>query len=252
MQQILESLFLPPGLQILLFLVGALFWRYSQKTSMVFIFTGIAFLWVVSTPKFARKMMASIEYEQPLSLKNIPNNAQAMVILGSGTYVNAPEFNGIDTVSRGSLERIRFASHIARSNDLPILISGGRKTSKHTPESVAMNQVMVDEFEVYPKWLDTKSLSTMDNAINSKPILARNDIDSIVLVTHAFHMKRAIWSFQQVGISVIPAPMGYFDTNTYQGIREYLPSAKALYTSNQAMKEWVALLSYYLFYTNHN
>jgi len=249
MQSFLESLFLPPGINILLIIIAISIWKIGHRAAVISFVVGIGSLWVLSMPWIARNLIESIQYRPSLSNPMVDSEG-AIVTLGTGIYIGAPEYEQIDTVSRGSLERIRYSKHLYDKVGLPILFSGGKPDFKHTPEAVTMNQVFIDEYQIAPRWLETESLATIENAKYSSQILKQEGVNSIFLVTHAFHMHRAKWSFEQFGINVTPAPMGYYHTHTEFSTKELLPSAKALYTSQQAIKEIIALLSYQLFYNN--
>ena len=62
--------------------------------------------------------------ETPPASAPLDNRIQAIVVLGSSTYFNAPEYGG-DTVSRLGLERIRYAAWLHRLSGKPILATGG-------------------------------------------------------------------------------------------------------------------------------
>ena len=67
----------------------------------------------------------------------------------------------------------------------------------------------------------------------------------VYLVTHASHMPRAVWSFENMGISTIPAPMGF--TTLDKQLREtlgYYPSAYGLQLSSSALRERLGLMWY--------
>lgn len=246
MQQVVEYFLLPPGINILLFALVPLVWRFGHRAAFFTFYGSLFALWLLSTPFIARTLIGSIQYRPPLA--NSITDAQAIVVIGSGIYLEAPEYNGVDTVSRASLERLRYTSYVFNQTGLPILLAGGKPDIEHTPEAVTMNQVLIDEYKIAPTWLETSSVSTIENAQKSSLILQSNQIDSIILVTHAFHMQRAKWSFEQYGIQVFPAPMGYVDDTKRYTLDEFLPTAKALNTSNQALKEVAATMIYKLLY----
>ncbi len=246
MQQFLEYFLLPPGINIVFFALVPIIWRFGRRAALFTFYFSLGALWLISTPLIARILIGAIQYYPPL--EDDFNNAQLIVTLGSGIYQEAPEYAGVDTVSRGSLERLRYTYLLYQKTGLPILLAGGKPDIEHTPEAVTMNQVLIDEYNIAPQWLETTSVSTIENAQMVSTLLKKEKLHSIILVTHAFHMNRAKWSFEQYGITVLPAPMGYFSESTSYTIKEVLPSAKALNTSNQALKEIIGLTVYKLLY----
>jgi uncharacterized SAM-binding protein YcdF (DUF218 family) len=58
-------------------------------------------------------------------------------------------------------------------------------------------------------------------------------------------MPRAVWSFENAGISTLPAPLGYHTLDKQD--REtlgYFPSAYGLYLSSNALRERMGLMWY--------
>jgi uncharacterized SAM-binding protein YcdF (DUF218 family) len=72
-------------------------------------------------------------------------------------------------------------------------------------------------------------------------------VTTIVLVTHAWHMKRALWSFERVGLHAIawPAPLTYDEA---ERIDDFLPQVGALEASYRALHEMIGLAYYRLRY----
>jgi uncharacterized SAM-binding protein YcdF (DUF218 family) len=62
--------------------------------------------------------------------------------------------------------------------------------------------------------LEERSRNTRENAKFTKELLARHpDIKSLVLVTSAFHQRRALGCFAKTGLHPQPFPAGYYSTN---------------------------------------
>lgn len=165
--------------------------------------------------------------------------AQAIVILGGGAHYGAPEYGG-DTVSKASLERVRYGAKLARASKLPVLVSGG-SVYVGRAEGALMQQVLEAEFAVPVRWAETQSRDTAENAFYSADILKRAGISRIALVTHAWHMPRSVAAFEKYGMTVIPAPTGF----TQQGallFERLLPSTEAFQRSSNAIREYVGLL----------
>jgi uncharacterized SAM-binding protein YcdF (DUF218 family) len=93
--------------------------------------------------------------------------------------------------------------------------------------------------------LEDQSRNTHENAVFTQSILQKEGYKSIILVTSAFHMKRALREFSNRGILVHPYPTDYrtlqAGTNAWDS---YVPSVGALDTSTIAIKEWVGIIMY--------
>jgi len=108
-----------------------------------------------------------------------------------------------------------------------------------------MQATLTRDFQVQAKWVEGKSATTYENAKYSRDILSGAGIKRVYLVTQAWHMPRAVWAFETIGISTIPAPMGFTMLNKSE--REtlgYFPSARGLQLSSTALRERLGLFWY--------
>ena len=111
-----------------------------------------------------------------------------------------------------------------------------------------MKEALVDDFRVPVVWTEEHSRTTWENAEYSKAILDREAIGRVYLVTHAWHMPRAVNAFKAVGLDPVPAPTGFASTSSTSEARLllWLPSARALSDSALALHEHLGLLWYRL------
>jgi uncharacterized SAM-binding protein YcdF (DUF218 family) len=96
---------LPPFALLLLAALGLLLMAYRRRAGVVLICAAFTGLFLLSLPVAAMALASLIE-GRANDGKTAPGNAQAIVILGGGSYMNAPEY-GADTVSSSTLERLR-------------------------------------------------------------------------------------------------------------------------------------------------
>src|SRR3569832_276826 len=170
------------------------------------------------------------------------SGAQAIVVLAGGRYERAPEYGG-DTVSSLALERLRYGVHLQRETRLPLLMSGGNPDDDVLQEAALLKEAAVDEIAV-PVWLtEERSRTTLENAAYASAELRRRGITRVLLVTHAWHMPRAMWSFEQAGLGAVAAPTG-FVTADLSKPASWLPSTGALAHTRYVMHEILGLLWY--------
>lgn len=194
-------------------------------------------LLLLSTPWLSNVLQRSLESYGPIQSQAL-RQGQAIVVLGAGTYYDAPEFGGLDAISRSGLARVRYAAYLHRQSGLPILVAGGAPHGGRT-ESEAMREVLEKEFQVPVRWQEARSHSTAENAQYSGEILAKSGVSTVVLVTDAIHMPRAKLLFERAGMTVLPAPTAF--ATGFPGVALNLPSANALDRSTYAIREWLAL-----------
>ncbi|MDE2089204.1 MAG: YdcF family protein [Gammaproteobacteria bacterium] len=228
--------------------LAALRWRRLGNAVLL---AAIALLYVASLPGTARLLMDRLQNSPALSAPELAHpGARAIVVLGGGRYYAAPEYGG-DTVSRYTLERLRYAAWLQRRTGLPLLVSGGSPRHEQVPEAVLMKNVLVDELHVPVRWLETASRTTAENALYTKALLARAHVERVYLVTDAWHMRRAVYAFHRAGVRVIPAPTGFFTSGPMgHGLYGLLPRARALAATRLALHEWLGLLWYRIILTN--
>jgi uncharacterized SAM-binding protein YcdF (DUF218 family) len=227
--------------------------KWTWAGSIVIVAT-LALLIALSLPRTGQQLMASLEaYATPLraaGLDQAQKDAKAIVVLASGRYANAPEF-GADTVSRWTLERLRYGAYLHRRTKLPLLVSGGSVGGEKISEAELMQQALRQDYKLAANWQEKHSRNTFENALESAELLRAANIEHVILVTHGYHMRRAIWSFEQMGIKVTAAPTG-LTTLGYRGrtVYAYMPSAQGLYLSSLALREHLGYLWYRLAYRN--
>lgn len=240
----LISVFLLPPLNLLLLAVlGLWLWHKRPVIARVLLTVSIGLLWLLSTPFFAEALLQQLEGAPYVTDTKKPL-ADAIVVLGGGTYFHAPEY-GADTIGAATLERLRFAAKLQRETGKPVLVTGGSPLGNSTSEAAQMKQVLEQEFNVPVQWTESASNNTQENANLSRQTLQRSGITRIYLVTHAWHMPRAVLAFQTAGFQVIPAPTAY--TTRFQiGLLDFLPNAYALRDSRIFMHELIGILWYQL------
>ncbi|ADE12697.1 YdcF family protein [Sideroxydans lithotrophicus] len=240
----LVSAFLLPPLNLLLLAVlGLWLWHKRPVIARTLLTVSVALLWLLSTPFFAEAMLQGLE-GQPFVNDTSKPQADAIVVLGGGTNFRAPEYGG-DTVSKETLERLRYAARLYRQTGKPILVTGGTPLGNDLSEAAQMKKTLEQEFNVPVRWAEGASNNTLENARLSREVLKKEGISRIYLVTHAWHMPRAVQVFQAAGFQVYPAPTAY--TTRYQlDLLVFIPSASALRDSRIFMHEMIGLLWYRL------
>jgi uncharacterized SAM-binding protein YcdF (DUF218 family) len=242
---ILKALILPPGGIILLLLMG--FFLVRGLLGRIFIFTALSLLTLMSLPAVAERLAAGLEPYPALEPDQLANTgADAILILGSERYSWAPEYGG-DTIGERTLQRVRYGAFLSRHTGLPVYVTGGSPPDEGVPVGRLMARVLEDECGVKLAGLEDQSRTTWENAELSVPMLRRNAIRWVLLVTHAWHMRRAVDAFERVGIQVIPAPTAFIHREPGEGrYTDWLPSAGAFEISYYAVHEYLGQAWYQL------
>lgn len=250
-----SALLLPPLPLLLLILVGARLMFSRRLLAWGLIVLGCAGLWIVSTPAFGKWMRETVHPVPPAlgeerigELKRA-TEPTAIVVLGGGRLELSPEY-GVSNLTRLGVERLRYGVWLARQTRLPVLFSGGlgHGSKPGSTEAEIAARIADREFGVPLKWLEDRSRDTTENGLLSVPLLRNQGIRRVVLVTHDFHMRRAVRAFERAAardgtpLQVIPAPVGL--TPRYEWTaNDFLPGRQGFFDSHLVLHE---LLGYWL------
>jgi len=223
--------------------VGLFLWHKRPVIARFLVSASFILLWLFSTPYVAQGLLNSLA-KDPYTFDNNKPLADAIVVLGGGTYFNAPEY-GTDTVSQPALVRLRYAAKLHRKTGKPILVTGGKPLGNSLSEGHQMKQILENEFNVSVRWVESESNNTFENARFSYRTLKSEDIQHIYLVTHAWHMPRAEQTFSKAGFQVTPASTAYA-TRYRTTLLTFLPNTGALHGSNIFLREVIGMLWYRL------
>lgn len=196
---------------------------------------------LMSVPVVGGFSLHSLEIAPALDLAH-PPPADAIVVLGGGRRIGAPEY-GDDSVNAFTLERLRYAATLYRTTGRPILVTGGALGGGCTPEGELMSRALIKEFMIPVRWSETRSLTTWDNAKYAAAMLKQDGITRIYLVSHAWHLRRAAPLFEQQGLVVIPAGTG-FSSSDSNDVFDWIPTYRAYTETYLALHEWLGILWY--------
>ncbi|MFV2060957.1 MAG: YdcF family protein [Gammaproteobacteria bacterium] len=247
--RIIENLLLPPGINIVMMLLGYFLLRKFYRAGIYLILIGFFSLLFLSLPITAYYLNFPNHDIEPISEIVLENtDAQAIIILGGGRYRDAPEYHA-DTVSIYSLSRIRYGAYLHRKTKLPILVTGGNVYGGGPSEAELMQQSLKDDFNVKTRWIESNSRNTRENAELSFDLLQADKIQKIILVTDFSHIKRSQSIFNKAGFTVTAAPIN-FDT-TFKNkplILSLIPTSGGLNKSRSILREYMGQLWYLIRY----
>lgn len=237
LKKILAALILPPAGPLLLAWFGLWLTRArSQRWQHAGRWLGglaLLGLLLLSLPLVGNALMAPLEPKPPITAAQL-RRVQAIVILGGGTHHAAPEYGG-DTVGDATLERLRYGARLARASRLPLLVTGGAPFGGR-PEAESMREALELDFGIKVRWIEAASRDTAENASLSAPLLKAAGITRIALVSHGWHLPRAIPLFERQGLEVTPAPTAY-STGSPSWVEDLLPGN--LKRSRWALNEYL-------------
>lgn len=240
----IETILFPPGSLILLGLIGWYAVKRRTHRGRFLILTSILLMWAFSTPLVSFALLDSLQNRYP-PITQVPENADAIVVLGAGREFGSSEFGRDQDVSIHALVRLRYAAYLAKQTDLPMIISGGQVWNQPGTEAELARDVLQTEFEVDRVLVELNSKTTLENAARSAEILKAKGWEHPLLVTEYWHMPRAMYSFNKYNVKALAAPTGRDTPDiTEQGIWAFLPQAQSMERTRVALHEWLGRLWY--------
>ena len=242
LKTLLVALALPPFGFVTLAAIALLLPSSCRRTARCMLVVGVSGLAVLAMPAVSGTLLAALE----TGLNTTPpagDPPEAIVILGGEiARTPPPAAAGVGPLT---LERLRAGAELARRTHLPVLVTGGLIDRDEPPVGRLMAESMRDDFGISVRWTEDESRDTWENASKSAEILRKAGVHSIYVVTHAWHMKRALQSFASTGLVVTPAPTP-FDTVPTPILSDFVPRVSAWLTSYFALHEWTGRAWYLL------
>jgi uncharacterized SAM-binding protein YcdF (DUF218 family) len=255
---VLAALLLPPVPWLLLMFVGARMMYWRRTVSWLVILLGATGLWLCCTTavgywleRVALKPPLPLSPERVAEIKRIAgstSNKVAIVVLGGGREAMAPEY-GVSNLKDISLQRLHYGVWLSRQTGAPLMFSGGvgYGDSIGTSEAEAAARIAERDYGKPLTWSEGESRDTRENAARSIAMLKTAGITDLVLVTHGFHMPRAIRAFQLEGqraespMRVWAAPMGLAPPSE-QVVLRWLPSSEGFRRVRLVLHEMAGML----------
>ncbi|MDA3951514.1 MAG: YdcF family protein [Spirochaeta sp.] len=217
-----------------------------------------ALLYLVSTPAVSRVLLGSLE-RRVAPPTEIPPDVDAVVVLGGGVVADAPSEALLQRLSPApeaprqtaalspeAESRLIYGLRLARSLDLPIVVTGGRVLSAESvpPEASVARHLLRDlGFPDERILVESASRTTAENAGNTREMFG---FSRVIVVTSAYHMPRSIFAFESVGVAAVPAPAAFRTDRRPLRPIDAMPRAGALYNSSVFLREMVGLAYYRL------
>ena len=233
----------PPAIFISLCLLGTWLALYRAPLGLIIALVASLCLYATSMPIVASYLLQRIEAKIPLGSDFA--QAQAIVVLGGG--VRRGHGDDKDSLDIYSVERVALAARAYRRLHLPVAVAGGRVHGAHDSEAGLMRAALDTDYAVPVTWTEDRSETTYENALYAQRLLQPAGIDTVIVVTQAWHMPRALWSFERVGLHPLPwpAPRDYMHGDR---LDDFLPSVGALHDSYLAFHELLGSAYYRLHY----
>jgi uncharacterized SAM-binding protein YcdF (DUF218 family) len=250
---VLTAVLLPPVPLLLLMLIGARLILPRRGLGWFVILLSVVLLWL-STCSGTAQLLSQFVLHPPAALTTdrikelkAGKASTAIMVLGGGLEPFAPEY-GISNLSYASLERLRYGVWLSRETGLALGFSGGVGFAQPDAKAEAQiaAQIAANEFNRPLKFVEDNSRDTRENAARTLALLRPLGIKHIVLVTHGWHMPRAVRAFEVAaagsGIRIEAAPMG-LARNTETPALTWMPSSRGTSDVRSILRELLGRLA---------
>ena len=239
----------------LILATGLAFFPYSPRRFRwirFLLLSATIFALVFATPLPGRTLLAILEGWYPPFHPTSASKFDAIVVLAGGVYPQG-SLRPQDDLSEQSRHRTTCGADLFIQGLAPkLLLTGGDASAfgQGPPEAREMKRLAhrlgVADHAIL---LEEQSRNTYENAVNVKQLLTGG---SILLVTSAYHLPRAVALFAGQGFTVTPVPCGY-EAKDRPGrgldqlnVMDFLPSAQALEITTHAVDELAGIIVYWI------
>lgn len=198
---------------------------------------------IICTWPIGNMMMVPLEQRFPV-LDPLPAHVDGIVVLGGAVRLNWSYRVGLPPLNKRA-ERMTETLVLARRYPNARIVFTGGNRSRISEADVARLFFQQQGLDLSRVTFEDRSHSTFDNAVLTKALVNPKPGETWILITSANHMPRAVGSFRKAGWHVVPCPVD-FREGRYFTLAPSYSFGDNLDKFNEATREWVALLTYYL------
>ena len=246
LKKLVTPFILPPGIFVLILLVSGLasLRRRHVRLGLLNILLGIC-LYALSIAPVANRLVHGLEADFSFQ---VPSTADVIVLLGGGTIQGVTDLTGTAAPTPRMMVRIVTAVRLYRQMKLPIIVTGGRGSAEDISEAHVAARFMMD-LGVPEEAIITEGSArdTFENARFTAAICRQEGFTRPIVLTTAYHLKRALIAFDAAGMPAAPFPANFFANDHQSGRwRRLLPQASSLYLTTCALHEYLGIWYYKL------
>ena len=177
----------------------------------------------------------------------LPSGSEYSCAIVLGGFVSE-DYNGNGYFNSTSDRFIQLLKLKAEGKVSHLLISGGN--SRLLPTGFKESDWVASQLKDFnipdsSIIIENRSRNSFENALFSKELLDSAHLKPpYILVTSAFHMRRALSTYEKMGVHVIPFPCNYIAGKSSIGIEDFIPSLSTFGTWHFYIKEVVGYVVY--------
>lgn len=249
---ILKLLIAPTGLIALSLLTSLALYR-QPKFSLAALIVAVMILLLAGNLWVAGKLVQSLEW-QHLPPEELPT-ADAIVVLSGKFHPKEYPRKTVEIGANG--DRLLYGGWLYKQGMAPrIIVTGaGRPIGKNQSTRVSEDMATLLQMVGIPEGvieIENQALNTYEHTVYCDQIFKTHGIQSILLVTSAMHMPRAMGVFSHLDITITAAPTDFYYTENpsplpwQKKLWQIIPNWKALAATSDALHEYLGI-AYYRF-----
>jgi len=247
-KKLITAFMLPPGIFILVMLLaGTVLLKFKRRWTGIGLLAFGFIMWGLSISPVTDLLLEGLIRDLPSGGKL--SRGDVIVLLGGGVDDRLVDLSGKPGILNASMvDRLVTAARLAARLQVPIIVSGGRAPGSKVAEADAGRRYLLD-LGGPAAAITTEGGSTVthENAENVREICRQRGFTRPILVTTAHHLKRALWSFEKVGLTCIPFANGLASLPGKEyPLRYYLPGS--FEAASFYLHEYIGLFYYRLVY----
>jgi uncharacterized SAM-binding protein YcdF (DUF218 family) len=231
--------------------VLSIIFHFFEKKKIFYILAILSLTWlfIISVSPLPQYLIAKLEDDFPVIDHSAFDEKDSIniLVLGGGHSI-APSLPATSQLSGIALARLTEALRISSLLPRSIIITSGYSASGRVTQA-EMLQAAALEMGVHIQRIK----------ISSRPKNTKEEIDEylqhyskterkLIVVTSAFHMRRALRYFEKAGIEPVAAPAAFFiKDDPSKSEFDFLPSAGKIQMMNFVLHEYLGILEIKLF-----
>lgn len=207
--------------------------------------TGVVFFWLLAAGWLTAPLL-DFAQKGPPSSQPVSYAARTMIVmLGSGTDYDHDHklVPRTDALARIATSAAVYASCKHSGSNCEVIISGGNPQKHEASEAdTYLPYLLEKQVPRSDVILENRSLTTYENARNVATILHDTHYDTLILITSAYQMPRALLDFHRFGL--MPEPIISNRRHVHLGL---LPRLDNLTNANLALHELIGIAQFYVY-----
>lgn len=237
--------FLQPLTYIVLFTLLALVFSRKPHVGQTFLALALLCLFLFCTPFLPEALIRYLEYyyAPPDPLPHV----DAIIVLSGAVILekSTPEKIEFGEGAERILEGIQLMKQGVA--DTLILSGGSGSLTDRTKSEARMLRQFAIDFGIPDERIvvEPDSRNTYENAVETAKLMRQHGISSVMLITTASHLPRAMGCFRNVGVEPIPYGVDFHSTvNTHLRPGDFIPEVGNLRGLTWILHEYVGIVMY--------